>query len=107
MDQMSADEWRELSEAVVTWTGWGAPTSMVPQREDELLVQRFGPREAMRLIPKVRAMHHEFYLSKAHQVAKDMPEMAAMASGEFKRNNPGVPEDAVRALAWCYTYDYK
>jgi hypothetical protein len=71
------------------------------------VVHRFGAGEAARLLPQVHAMEREFYSSNAHQVANDLAEMEAMSSDEFKRTNPDAPDDAVRALAWCYTFDYK
>ncbi|HTP28730.1 MAG TPA: hypothetical protein VMK12_24105 [Anaeromyxobacteraceae bacterium] len=33
--------------------------------------------------------------------------MGQAAGERFKRIHPELSEDAVRALSWCYTYDYK
>jgi hypothetical protein len=105
MVQITASEWQRLSEAIVTWTGWGRFAS--PRRDDALLVVRFGSALAAQLSPKVHTLAREFYSSKAYQVAANLAEMAALSSDDFKRTHPAVSDDAVRALAWCYTFDYK
>jgi len=33
--------------------------------------------------------------------------MAELASAEFARKHPEISAEAIRALAWCYTFDYK
>jgi hypothetical protein len=40
-------------------------------------------------------------------VAKDLVEMGAIASAQFRQKHPEISDEAIRALAWCYTYDYK
>lgn len=93
-----------VSEAIVIWTGFGqAPT---PSRDEERLVQRFGD-EAVDLLPTVQRLEDDFYASDAHHVAIDLVEMARLAADDFRAQHPHISDEAVRALAWCYTYDYK
>lgn len=33
--------------------------------------------------------------------------MARLASAEFKAKHAQISDEAVAALAWCYTFDYK
>ncbi|WP_062302863.1 hypothetical protein [Demequina subtropica] len=96
---------QELSAAVVTWTGWGRTT--LPARDDALLVASLGSARAIELSPRVHALEEEFFRSNAHLTAPDLPSMGEMAADEFRSAHPDVTEDAVQALAWCYTYDYK
>lgn len=96
---------QELSAAVVTWTGWGRAS--LPARDDDLLTSTFGSARAIELLPRVRELEEEFYRSNAHLTAPDLQSMGAQAAGEFHSAHPEVTEDAVQALAWCYTYDYK
>jgi hypothetical protein len=56
---------------------------------------------------RVRALEEEFYCSKAHYEAPDLAAMGRQAAAEFHGNHPEIGEEAVRAFAWCYTYDYK
>jgi hypothetical protein len=96
---------RQLDEAVVVWTGTG--TKSWPARHESLLVERFGSELASELMPKVRALSDDFYRSEARLVAHDLTEMADAASQEFRRIHPEVSDEAVQALAWCYTFEYK
>jgi hypothetical protein len=58
-------------------------------------------------MPLVRELEDDFYESDARYVAADLPEMGQLASAEFARKHPEVSAEAIRALAWCYTFDYK
>jgi hypothetical protein len=49
----------------------------------------------------------DFYESDARYTAADIKEMGDLASAQFRRNHLEVSEEAIEALAWCYTYDYK
>lgn len=101
---MSADA-SLVSQAIVVWTGWGSASW--PSRDDARLVERFGVDQALDLVPSVRQLKEEFYESEAEYVAADLAEMGGMASRRFRELHPEISDDAVRALAWCYTYDYK
>ena len=94
-----------LSDALLVWTGWG----YVPWPDDgeKRLEKKFGLTAARALLPKLQELKNEFYSSNAWQVASDLPEMQTMSAAEFRPRHPEISEDAVRALAWCYTFDYK
>jgi hypothetical protein len=94
-----------LAEAVRVWTGWGK--SIAPSRDDAALVNHFGLDQASRLLPILKSLEAEFYSSEAWKFAADHREMDAMVSEQFRTKCPGIPDDLVRAFAWCYTYDYK
>jgi hypothetical protein len=93
-----------VSQAVVVWTGFGRAPS--PVRDDALVEQQFGEL-ALDLMPLVRTLDDAFYESDARHVAVDDADMARRASADFRAVHPEVPEEAVEALAWCYTYDYR
>ena len=101
---MSADA-ALVSQAIVVWTGWGS--SSWPSCDDGRLVERFGVDQALDLVPSVRRLTDEFYESDAKYVAADHAEMGEIASRRFHDLHPEISDEAVRALAWCYTYDYK
>lgn len=94
-----------VAKAIIVWTGFGE-TSW-PSRDDARVVAALGPEVASTVMPTVRSLEDDFYLSDAQHVATDLTDMAERASADFARIHPEVPDDAVRALAWCYTYDYK
>ena len=96
---------QELTEAVVIWTGWGR--AAWPSRDKSLVVDRFGADLATELAPAISKLEDDFYSSDARHVASDLATMADLAAAQFRARHPEVGEEAVRALAWCYTYDYK
>ena len=94
-----------ISSAIVVWVGWG--TAPRPSRETSRLVAEFGEDAAAELLPKLQEIEREFYSSDARLTAKDMVEMAEVAKARFRNSHPSISNDAVDALAWCYTYDFK
>ncbi len=59
------------------------------------------------LMPIVKALYEDFYKSEARHTAPTLKEMGEQAALEFRLRHPEISDDAVIALAWCYTYDYK
>lgn len=94
-----------LSEAIILWTGWG--TAHRPVRDEARLVEVYGPEDAADLLPQLRHLEDSFYASDARFTVADLKEMGHIAASQFHEIHPEISEDAVRALAWCYTYDYK
>jgi len=94
-----------ISNALIIWTGWGR--SSWPQRDEQSLVREFGSERAGVLIQKLQELEEEFYSSSARFVAKDLAEMGWMASEQFRSKHPELTGEAIQALAWCYTYDFK
>jgi hypothetical protein len=94
-----------LSEAVIIWTGWGETSS--PDRDDERVVRHFGPLVAAELIPRIVDLEQDFYQSDARHTVADLKEMGDTAARQSRARHPELSEDAVQALAWCYTFDYR
>lgn len=95
----------DLVEAVLLWTGWGE--HFMPRRDETFLVRRFGMESASRLMAEINALRDDFYSSNARTVAADLPEMEKLASDDFRRSHPDIPEEIVKAFAWCYTFDFR
>ena len=94
-----------LSEAMVVWTGWGELS--FPARDTQRVVARFGLDAALELMPKIRELEDQFYASNARFTVEGLKEMGDEAARQFRSRHPGlISEEAVEALAWCYTYDY-
>jgi len=94
-----------LVRAVEVWTGWGECNA--PNRSDARVEAAFGLEAAKALLPTIKFLEQEFYRSKAHLVAEDLPQMKDLASRDFRANYPELSERIANALAWCYTYDFK
>lgn len=94
----------QLAEAVLIWTGYGNSTA--PIRDNSLVIQRFGS-ESDRWLALLDCLVDDFYESKANLEAVDIQEMWRMAIADFQAKHPNAPENIIKALAWCYTFDYR
>ncbi len=94
-----------LVEAVHLWTGWGH--SEMPNRNDQRLADHFGSEVSAKLLPLIKSLESDFYLSDARLIAPNLQEMGRLASGQFKQKHPKVSDEIVKAFAWCYTFDFK
>ena len=94
-----------ITRAIVVWLGWGRASW--PERNEDSLVGEFGAAAAPDVLAEVRRLEDDFYASEASNVAPDLQTMGEQAAAEFRSKHPEVGEEAVRALAWSYTYDFK
>ncbi|HEY0168235.1 MAG TPA: hypothetical protein VGB75_14425 [Jatrophihabitans sp.] len=93
-----------VSQAVALWLGW-KQTSW-PQPDEQRVVGRLGADEAAAVMPLVLAWHRDFYESDPFS-AGSLVEMGDQASARFRALHPEATDEAVHALAWAFTWDYK
>ena len=67
-----------FTEAFLVWTAYGR--DMMPRRDDTLVVSRFGIKAASVLLPAIKSLMDEFYLSNAKNVAANLAEMGKIAT---------------------------
>ncbi|TAK56178.1 MAG: hypothetical protein EPO25_01690 [Gammaproteobacteria bacterium] len=67
----------------------------------------YGEAAASSLLSIIKTLEDDFYASDARFTAGDLQQMAALASEQFVQKHPGIHNDIVEALAWCYTFDFK
>ena len=94
-----------VSRAVVVWIGWRREVR--PSRDEQAVVEEFGDPDWLDLLVRVRRLEDDFYRSSARLEVPDLHEMGQQAAADFRALHPEISEDAVQALAWCYTYDHK
>jgi len=94
-----------VSAAIVVWTGWSK--TPWPARDEGRLVERYGYDLAAALLPQIRELVDDFYASDVRFTVADVKQMGDVAGCQFHKAHPAISDDAVRALTWCYTYDYK
>src|SRR4051794_40395611 len=102
MNEMTPDA---LTRAILIWTGWDV-TSW-PARRDELVLRAYPADEGPKVVTEVRSLYQNFYLSDARYESANLIEMGERAAAEFRARHPEIGDEAVEALAWCYTFDYK
>lgn len=94
-----------LSRAVIVWSGWGR--AQWPLRDDSSIAEAFGEEIAPALLKALHELEDDFYSSEARLTVADLDAMGTTAAAEFRERHPEVTDEAVRALAWCYSFDYK
>jgi hypothetical protein len=94
-----------LADAVNLWTGFGS--SVLPCRNDNLLIDRFGFDIAQGLINIINYLKIDFYSSKANIIASGLKEMGELSINDFNKKYPDLPNSIGKAFAWCYTFDFK
>jgi hypothetical protein len=102
---MNSEESNLLIEAVFIWTGRGQKSW--PHRDESALINHFGAEKASKLLSTIKFLQDDFYSSNANLIADNLQEMGKMASEEFRKKHPDIPEEIVQAFVWCYTFDYK
>ena len=105
MEPVAAEPPTVISEAIVVWTGWGKEPR--PIRDERLVVEHFGPDRAQDLVRILRRLEEQFSESDARFTVADLAEMGDVAAQRFRQLHPELTQDAIEALAWCYSYDYK
>ena len=105
MDKIGDVEPGDLLRAVLIWTGWGRDAK--PRRSESELARHFDSVTASKLVSIIKSLETEFYCSDARHTATDLVEMEKIASQQFKKRYPGIADEIVKALAWCYSYDFK
>lgn len=95
----------ELSRAIVLYTGRGGG-SPFPTRSLERLAQYFDVLEAADLANEIAHLEEEFYEVQPTDL-ESLNESADRAAAVFASRHPELTEEAVDALRWCYTYDWK
>ncbi|MGB8859027.1 MAG: hypothetical protein WCC60_07225 [Ilumatobacteraceae bacterium] len=98
----------EVSRAIVVWTGYDPGVELgKPDRDEARLVEAFGETAILDLLPIVNGLQQDFYTSTAYNTVAGSREMAEQAANEFRGRHPELSGDAVAALAWCYSFDWK
>ncbi len=100
--QPSSDD---ISQAIVVWAGYRSESW--PSRNDDRFASLIGADSAIELLPVIRRLESEFYESDAHNTVSGLVEMASAAAAEFRERHPELSDEAVDALAWCYSWDWK
>jgi hypothetical protein len=98
---MDADR---LSEALIIYTG--RRTSPFPVRSVERLSEHLGSLAAADLATEVTRLDEEFYATEPTN-DESLDVAADRAAAIFATRHPDLTSDAVDALRWCYTYDWK
>lgn len=82
----------------------GAPGDL---EGEQRVIARFGAEVAHDLVPTLDVLYTEFSATDAHWTVGDFDEMVSAAAERFRLLHPELTDDAVRALAGRYAWQYK
>lgn len=94
-----------FEDAVLAWTGYGH--EMMPTRNDETVISKFGHGAASVLLPEIKSLMNDFYSTSALDKEMDLVKMGRDATTAFLKKHPDVPEAVAKAFEWCFTFDYR
>lgn len=104
MEEIVSVNTEELIDALRIWSGWGG---MYPRCNDLRLVQQVGQENADILLPIIKKLQKDFYMTDAYYTASDLKEMAKLATLHFRDIHPELSAEVGDIFAWCYTFDFK
>lgn len=95
----------ELSEALVLYVGWGA--SRFPRMDASVVIGRFGQSRGHQLLETLGEIFRD-----ANAIPIDWSKETLVAAGHIARSNahqqrPELSEEALKALEWKYTFDWR
>jgi hypothetical protein len=92
------------SEAVLLLLGRG--TSPYPQRDPQRVVDRFGESEGLDLIQYIEQVLDELY-AVAPDWTNDLQAVTARAVEVVRQQHAELSDEALAALGWSYSWDWK
>jgi aminoglycoside N3'-acetyltransferase len=94
-----------VSAALVVWTGQGRTNR--PVLDDQLVIDTFGQDAAQDLLPLIYQRNDDFHSSDAQWTVGDLNEMVKAAEAHFRSRHPDISAEAIEALAWVLSYEYR
>lgn len=95
----------ELSHAVSLCLGYGV--AQFPTLDSAKLVQFYGPRKGMDLFEKVVALTNEASLIDIDWSNVDLESAGRVIRAEMGIRYPALAIQALDAMAWKFTYDWR
>jgi len=92
-----------INAAIVMWSGRGLRAW--PTRDLSRLAEHFDPGLAADLAALVTQIEEDFWAAGPH--GELMDDGKEVATSVFQALHPAISEDALDALWWCYSYDWK
>jgi hypothetical protein len=100
---MAIDDAR--SEAMILFLGRGI--SPYPKRDPERLTERFGNGDGFDLIRYVQSVLDEMYDVQPDWSQGDLASETDKALNRVRTNHPELSDDALAALRWSFSWDWK
>jgi hypothetical protein len=95
----------QLSRAVTLFLAYGTAAS--PRQDDASLTREFGERKAAELRPRLVSLLSELGAIDVDWSRHELVSAGKMARAEMQARHPELSEDALRALEWKFTFDWR
>ena len=96
---------RVLSEAVIAYLGKGR--SPFPRTDDEAVLTSVPDADAAAVLEKVHALAEECLSIRIDWSTHDLSQGGDEAKREMAARHPELSEDALVALRWAFTYNWR
>jgi hypothetical protein len=101
----NANKNEELSAAVVAFLGFGSSSS--PQNDHSAIILQFGPQRAVFLDPQVVSLIAEIGAIPVDWSKYDLQMAGEMAKSKMRDLHPELTAEALSALEWKFTFDWR
>lgn len=95
----------DRNDALMLYLGVGI--SPYPQRDPQRLVLKYGEEKGLDLVTYSEAILRELYEQEPDWSVDDLAGATRRASTAVADNHPELSNDAVEALKWSYSWDWK
>lgn len=95
----------ELSEALIIYVGWGS--SRAPKSDDSRIIERFGPSKGKSLLEALDVIFHDVNSMPIDWSTHTLVSAGQAARDHAHRKYPDLSDEALKALEWKFTFDWR
>jgi hypothetical protein len=95
----------DLSKAIVLFLQYGSAKS--PRADEDRVIAEFGESKGRELLKRVHAIIEEANAIPVDWSKHTLASAGKLVRDEMHRRYPGLSDDALDALAWKFTFDWR
>jgi hypothetical protein len=95
----------QLSRGVVFYLGYGERSAPLP--DPQRVVAEFGPQRGEELVTTIQALVAEVMAAPVDWASETLSSATDDAHDRMHRAHPELADDAVQALAWIFSWDWR
>ena len=96
---------REFSSAIRTYIGFGV--SSFPRRDPDAVLDRFGAIVGAQLLDRIERLFTDLDCLAPDWRRHSLLSAKDWAEAEMRARHPKLHDDAIVALGWAFSYDWK
>ncbi|MBL0319044.1 MAG: hypothetical protein IPP74_07125 [Alphaproteobacteria bacterium] len=99
------DHLNDLSRALIIFIGYGISSS--PTRNSIKIIEEFGPAEGERLLYSIKIVFEEVGRINVDWSKNTLESAGKIARAHVQEIHPDLSEEALQAIEWKFTFDWK